>query len=147
MTYGRRKRERRGHDAREKARKFLIRREGNPPQKPTPSAASLKLQHEKGPSLPCSCRTHLTYLGSDNRLMGRLCRLGRHGGKRPWDIGNILRRGNRAEIPTQPALSDLQTRAFDRKNADDRGSSTSRRGLICRPLRLVPKAPPALSGK
>ena len=96
MTYGRRERERRGHDAREKARKFLVKEgKGNPPQKPTPSAASLKSQHEKGPSLlPCSCRTRaldVLRLGQPSDV-GRLCRLGRHGGKRPWDIGNILRR-------------------------------------------------------
>ena len=77
LTSGRRVRGRRGHDAREKARKFLVKEgKGNPPQKPTPSAASLKSQHEKGPSLlPCSCRTRALDVLS-------------HGGKRPWDIGN-----------------------------------------------------------
>ena len=45
-------------------------------------------------------------------------RLYRHSG---WSGSGAANSGDRAEIPTQPALSDLQTRAFDRENADDRG--------------------------
>ena len=45
-------------------------------------------------------------------------RLYRHSG---WSGSGAANSGDRAEIPTQPALSDLQTRAFDRENAEDRG--------------------------
>ena len=45
-------------------------------------------------------------------------RLYRHSG---WSGSGAANSGDRAEIPTQPALSDLQTWAVDRENAYDRG--------------------------
>ena len=96
LTSGRRVLGRRGHESREKARKFPVKEgKGNPLQKPTPSAASLKSQHEKGLHyclVVAGLRAlDVLRLGQPSDV-GRLCRLGRHGGKRPWDIGNILRR-------------------------------------------------------